>query len=86
MSEKWLRCNECGWIDAHNTTCSKHKDSPKHVIDHTLNYRVNGFHIEIELQKKYQEKIESLSKWVIDTQDEAIRRALIALGWTPPKE
>lgn len=27
-----------------------------------------------------------LMRWLVDTRDQEIRRALIALGWTPPPE
>ncbi len=29
---------------------------------------------------------EEISRWVVDTMDKTIRRALEDLGWTPPKE
>lgn len=30
--------------------------------------------------------VQCLNEAVLNTQDEAVRQALIALGWTPPKE
>jgi hypothetical protein len=38
--------------------------------------------IELELRKGQ----EALSKWVVNTREEAVRDALIKLGWTPPPE
>lgn len=38
--------------------------------------------IDIELRTA----TESLAKWVMDTRDQAIREALIKLGWTPPPD
>lgn len=31
-------------------------------------------------------EIEDLFRWVCDTREKGIRKALIKLGWTPPKE
>lgn len=28
----------------------------------------------------------NITRWIIDTRDQAIREALIKLGWTPPSE
>lgn len=30
--------------------------------------------------------IRELSRWVINTREEGIRKALIELGWTPPED
>jgi len=33
-----------------------------------------------------QQLSEQVSNWVADTQDKALREALITLGWTPPTD
>lgn len=53
---------------------------PKTKIDYSLKTKIHNEKIEIELQKA----TETIAKWVADTRDKATRRALIALGWTPP--
>ncbi len=83
------RCKICGELftnPGHEYCSAVHGTGKKHIIDYSLHYRVNGFNIEMELQSKFNEATNSLSKWVVNTKDEAIRRALIALGWTPPKD
>lgn len=38
------------------------------------------------IEMKLRSEAETLAKWVMDTQNEAIRKSLIALGWTPPSK
>jgi hypothetical protein len=55
----------------------------KPVLDYRLCTRIhdNG---DIELALK--QATEQVSQWLIKTREQAIRQALIALGWTPPPE
>ena len=40
----------------------------------------------IKTDCNYSNLTESISKQAIDTEEKAVREALIRLGWTPPKE
>jgi hypothetical protein len=36
-------------------------------------------------QKLIRDQTQELSRWVCDTRDESIKKALLSLGWRPPK-
>lgn len=40
--------------------------------------------IEMKLQSEMGGIVETLSRRIIDTQEHAVRQALISLGWQPP--
>lgn len=50
-------------------------------INYSIDTKIltNGI-IEMELRNA----TDTISRWVINTRDESTRKALIALGWTPP--
>ena len=39
-----------------------------------------------ELHQKTEDQTEILCRWVVDTRDEELKKALVMLGWSPPKE
>ena len=38
------------------------------------------------LQTVFNGLVKEMTRWVCDTREEEIKKALIALGWTPPKK
>lgn len=60
----------------------------KHILDYQLTVSQNGREITSELTGPglINELRETLWRRVMDTQEEGVRKALIEMGWTPPKD
>lgn len=56
------------------------QEKPKEKLDYAVKTKIANDKITIELLEAENQ----IAKWVADTRDKATRRALIALGWTPP--
>jgi len=64
---------------------------PPEVADMEAGYRLTTTpmkdgKIVQELYRSEDDATDLLARWLADTRDQEIRRALIALGWTPPPE
>lgn len=42
--------------------------------------------VDGRIEQEIQQAGRTLSRWVMNTRDEHIRKGLIKLGWTPPQE
>lgn len=53
-------------------------------VDYSLDVTVHFKDAKIDVQLR--KATEVLSRWIFDTREQAVRDALIKLGWTPPPE
>lgn len=54
-------------------------------MEYVLNTKVfESGQIEQELHRKNQTDV--MARWIVDTRDSDMKKALIAMGWTPPIE
>jgi hypothetical protein len=56
------------------------------VVRFDLTPEVIGGSLHMVLTQTFGDVTTELERWVANARDESVRKYLIALGWTPPKE
>jgi len=56
------------------------------IVRFDLKPEVIGGSLHMVLTQTYGDVTTELERWVANARDDAVRKYLIALGWTPPKE
>lgn len=55
-------------------------------IKYTINHKDVGDFIDFEMLANINGKTETIQKWKVHIEEEAIKNALISRGWTPPDD